>query len=57
MSNPTPPLEELRIILEGMSFLNDMEPDHEHPNPREEALEMIPDALDALTAYEKKLTA
>ena len=50
----TPPLEELRITLEGAAFLRDSEADEEHPDPVSDACEMIDDALTTLTDVEKE---
>lgn len=54
---PTPPLEELRIILEGAQALRDMEADAEHPDPTGDALDLIDDALATLAALESELSA
>jgi hypothetical protein len=51
-NKPTPPLEELRIILEAASAIKDMEADSEHPDPIGDACGLIDDALEALSAVE-----
>jgi hypothetical protein len=55
MNTPTSPIEELRIILEGMEYLSSAEADTDHPDPTGDALEMIPEALAALRSLEKEL--
>ena len=41
----TPILEELKIMAEALDYFIDAEPDEEHPEPREEAIEIIQDDI------------
>jgi hypothetical protein len=44
----TPILEELLITLEGATALFDMEPDDEHPDPVDDAIELVREATELL---------
>jgi hypothetical protein len=47
----TPILEELLITLEGATTLFDMESDDEHPDPIDDAIELVREAAGLLAEY------
>jgi hypothetical protein len=56
---PTPILEELKIMAEALDYFIDAEPDEEHPEPQEEAIEILRDdvlpGIAEVTKRHKKL--
>ena len=47
----TPILEELLITLEAATALFDMEPDDEHPDPVDDAIELVREAAELLAGF------
>lgn len=48
MKNKTPILEELKITIEGAVALFDAEPDEDHPDPVDDAIELVREAEELL---------
>ena len=48
MKNKTPILEELKITIEGAVALFDAEPDEDHPDPIDDAIELVREAEELL---------
>jgi len=48
MNKPTPILDELRITIEGAVALFDAEPDEDHPDPIDDAIELVREAEELL---------
>jgi len=60
MNKPTPILDELRITIEGAVALFDAEPDEDHPDPIDDAIELVREAeglLSTIIAEHKDLVA
>jgi hypothetical protein len=53
--NKTPILDELRITIEGAVALFDAEPDEDHPDPIDDAIELVREAESLLPEAGKRL--